>query len=58
MMLCRVALAIPLIGLALSLAGCVTLTPGQQVRLEEMRVFSKRVTDAYGKSSVYILVAG
>jgi len=58
MRLCRVALVVPLIGLALSFGGCVTLTPGQQVNLEEMRVFSKRVTDAYGKSPVYILVGG
>jgi hypothetical protein len=45
-----------LLASTLVLAGCVTLTPGQQQKLEDWRAFADRVTTHYKTSRVSFLV--
>ena len=48
--------AVALVLLALIFTGCVSLTPQQDQRLEEMRGFADRATALYGKPSIRISV--
>src|SRR5262247_477216 len=48
--------AVALVLLALIFTGCVSLTPQQDQRLEEMRGFADRATALYGKPSIRIRI--
>lgn len=48
--------AVALVFLGFTLAGCVSLAPQQEQRLEEMQRFADRATAVYGKVSIRISV--